>query len=56
MVEEVLRKVVKDMFSYMDLGAFLDKIAKKNQTTKHWVENLINPIFIALLFLSAERE
>ena len=32
--------------NYMDFNIFLNEIAKESLTTKHWVENLIKPIFI----------
>ena len=55
-VEELLRDVIANFQRYGDLEAYLRETSLKSKTSKHWVDNLIKPIFIILLFVRAERE
>ena len=55
-VEELLRNHITNMEDCIDLEAFLKIASERSLTAKHWVENLIKPIFICLLFARAERE
>jgi len=55
-VKELLRDKIRDMQSYDDLKVFLEETALQSKTSKHWINNLIKPIFIILLHIRAERE
>ena len=35
---------------------YLESISSKSRTAKHWVDNLIKPISLIILFVRAERE
>ena len=55
-VEELLQSKVTFLSQYSELTMFLDTVSGKRLTAKHWVENLIKPVFICLLYVRAERE
>ena len=57
-VEELLRNVVglEQTQSYTDLMDMLETQAEQNRTTRLWLDNLIKPVFIIMLFIRAERE
>ena len=42
--------------SYQNLMEVLETKASQSKTTQWWVENLVKPIFIMMLFVRAERE
>ena len=54
-VEELLRP-----YSHFDssdmLDEFLEKVSKESKTAKLWVENLIKPVQLMMMFVRAERE
>ena len=55
-VEQLLRNKVASFSQYSELEMFLETVSGNSLTTKHWVEDLIKPLFICLLFVRAERE
>lgn len=57
MVTEVLLcDVLGQVDSHTDLMELLDERASQSRTTKLWLENLVKPTFIMMLFVRAERE
>ena len=56
--EELLRDIVVQghLKSYNDLMTTLEDLAKRSRTTKMWVDNLIKPVLIMMLYVLAERE
>ena len=56
--EELLRNIINhgDVMSMEDLLAHLDTAARKSKTSKLWVDCLIKPVFLMMLFVRAERE
>ena len=48
-VEELLQSKATFLSQYSELTMFLDTVSGKSLTAKHWVENLIKPVFICLL-------
>lgn len=54
--EELLRSVIMDTESHAHLMSTLDELSTASRTAKMWVENLIKPVFIMMLFVRAERE
>ncbi|KAK3880168.1 hypothetical protein Pcinc_011069 [Petrolisthes cinctipes] len=55
-VEEVLRDTLSSLSSYQELFDELSMKAEASRTTKHWVNNLILPVFLMMIFVWAERE
>ena len=56
--EEVLRKLFKEesVQCYADLVNALENKSERSRTAKHWIDNLIKPVFIMMMFVRAERE
>lgn len=55
-VEELLRPYITQFDSSDKLDEFLENISKESKTTKLWVENLIKPVQLMMMFVRAERE
>ena len=57
-VEELLRKIIHDsnVTSYEDLILVLDNLASNSRTAKLWINVVIKPVFIMMLYTRAERE
>ena len=55
-VEELLRDILSKVHTYESMMEVLETSASQSKTTQLWVENLVKPIFIMLLFVRAERE
>ncbi|KAG0698661.1 hypothetical protein GWK47_025997 [Chionoecetes opilio] len=57
-VEEVLRSIIEQtpITSKHDLMSILEELASRSKTTKLWVDILIKPVFIMMMFIRAERE
>ena len=59
LTEELLRSVIVSMEgheSYSELIAVLDDRADRSRTTKLWVNNLVKPVLLMMMFVRAERE
>ncbi len=54
--EEVLRNALDNIDTYEELIALLECGATKSRTTKLWVDCLIKPVLIMMMFVRAERE
>ena len=55
-VEAILEDPLEDMTCNADLIEYLTEAAKNSRTSKLWVENLIKPVQLMMLFVRAERE
>ena len=57
-VEELLRGIITstECQTYSQLMDVLEDQAAQSRTTKLWVDNLIKPVLIVMLFIRAERE
>lgn len=57
-VEELLRDVIitGEFQRYSQLINTLEERSLQSRTTKLWVDNLIKPVLIMMLFVRAERE
>ena len=56
-VSELLCLLVDEMVDgYDDLIFFLESLAVRNYFAKHWVNNLIKPFLIMMLYVQAEGE
>ena len=58
LMEEVLKPLLKDgkITSHNQLINVLEEKSKSSRTTKMWIDVLIKPLFLCLLFIRAERE
>ena len=54
--EEILHGILESVSNHDDLMVFLERKAADSRTTWLWLENLIKPVFIMMLFVRAERE
>ena len=54
--EEILREFVNDVDSPEDLTNKLERAAAKSPTSKLWVDYLLKPVFIMMLYERAEKE
>lgn len=55
-VEEILRPILIKVKSRDDLMIVLENMASSSPTSKLWLENLVKPVFIMMVFVRAERE
>ena len=55
-VEEVLRSIICTMSSFDELMEDLEARSARSKTVKLWVDNLIKPFFIMMVFVRAKRE
>ena len=57
-VIELLREYIdfKNITSYSELSKMLDELSSKSFLAEKWIENLIKPVFIMMMYLKAERE
>ncbi|XP_064094761.1 uncharacterized protein LOC135207056 [Macrobrachium nipponense] len=56
LTEELLRGTIVHMNSHDSLMKVLDNKSQESRTTKLWVENLIKPVMLMMMFVRAERE
>ena len=55
-VEQVLHQILCEIKTFNELMQELKARASKSRTAKHWVEYLILPVLLMLIFIRAERE
>ena len=55
-VEVLLAKHIKDMQTPEELDGFLQSVSNQSPTSKLWVDNLIQPVILMMMFTRAERE
>ena len=55
-VVELLRDHMGSMNKYDDLEKFMDDVSSKSCLAEHWVNNLIKPILLMMVYVRAERE
>ena len=51
-----LRGFDDEITDYSDLGSFLETIATESVLAEHWINNLVRPVLMMLLYIRAERE
>ena len=56
LVEEILRGHITNLESYQEMMDVNHDVSSRSRTAKHWVENLIEPVFLLMTFVRAERE
>ena len=56
--EELLRGIIcnEELQTHSQLMQILENRSQQSRTTKLWVDNLIKPVMIMMLFIRAERE
>ena len=55
-VEELMRSIVVTTEDYEQLLSILDDKASHSRTAKLWIDNLIKPVLLMMVFVRAERE
>ena len=55
-VIELLRDVLDLNLSLTKFDEWLVDLSSKSRLAKHWVSNLIHPVFLMMLYIRAERE
>ena len=57
-MEELLRPILKDdvIDSHSKLLVFLNQKSSESRTSKLWVDVVIKPVFLCLMYIGAERE
>ena len=55
-VMELLKGFIDDVYSYQDLEKRIEYVAQKSMIDEHWINNLIRPVFLMMLFVRTERE
>jgi len=56
LVEELLRRILDTRVCHDDLMDMFELIASHRRITQLWVDNLIKPVFIIMIFVRAEQE
>jgi hypothetical protein len=54
--EELLRSILSNINSVEELEKKLNDLSLESRTCKLWIDGLIKPIFLIMLFVRAERE
>ena len=55
-VMELLKGFIDDIYSYEDLEKRMEYLAQNSMIAEYWINNLIRPVFLMMLFVRAERE
>ena len=55
-VMELLKGSIDDVYSYEDLEKRMEDLIGKSMIAEHWINNLIRPVFLMMMFVRAERE
>ena len=55
-VMELLKGSIDDVYSYEDLEKKMEDLIGKSMIAEHWINNLIRPVFLMMMFVRAERE
>ena len=53
---KLLRDYVGEMKSFQDLAHFFVACSSKSMLSKHWVDNLIRPVMLIMMYVRAEHE
>ena len=55
-VIELLRNIIKADTTQGDMISTFQTLSKKSILAKHWIDNLIYPVFLMMMYVRAERE
>ena len=55
-VIELLRTLIGDNTTQDEMTVILQDLSTKSQLAENWVENLINPVFLMMIYVQAECE
>ena len=56
LVEEMLRGHITNLESYQEMMDILHDVSSRSRTSKHWVENLIKPVFLIMPFVRVDSQ
>ena len=52
----LLRAFIDNIKDYNEFDLFLKRISEENVLSEHWIENLVQPVLLILLYMRAERK
>ena len=52
----LLRAFIDNIKDYNEFDLFLKRISEENVLSEHWIENLVQPVLLMLLYMRAERK
>ena len=55
-VIELLRSIMNNHTTEEQFYSTLNDLARKRKLAKHWIQNLIEPVFLMMMYVRAERE
>ena len=55
-VIELLRSIMNNHTTEDQFYSTLNDLARKSKLAKHWIQNLIEPVFLMMMYVRAERE
>ena len=55
-VIELLREIISEETTRDKMISTLQTLSKKSLLARHWIENLIYPVFLMMIYIRAERE
>ena len=55
-VIELLRDVIDTTASHDEIHLTLELLSSNSKLAKHWINNLIHPVLVMMLYIRAERE
>ena len=55
-VMELLKGFIDDVYFFEDLEKIMEFLAQNSMIAEHWINNLIRPVLLMMLFVRAERE
>ena len=52
----LLRAFIDNIKDYNEFDLFLKRMSEENVLSEHWIENLVEPVLLMLLYIRAERK
>ena len=52
----LLRAFIDNIKDYNEFDLFLKRMSEENVLSEHWIENLVQPVLLMLLYIRAERK
>ena len=52
----LVRAFIDNIKDYNEFDLFLKRMSEENVLSEHWIENLVQPVLLMLLYIRAERK
>ena len=52
----LVRAFIDNIKDYNEFDLFLKRMSEENVLSEHWIENLVQPVLLMLLWIRAERK